>query len=243
MIRVITSPQRAAPLPPDERRAALIASTLSLVLAHGPDVNTRQIAQAAGVAEGTIFRVFATKDELVKAAVASAFDPSSLVGELTAVDRTAPLTPRLVAAVEILHRHTARVFRLIDALGMAGAAEAAQNHPPGNDRVAVIRQALIDLIEPDRHRLRCEPRETARRLHLLTIAGSHPRLVENDPLSPAEIVSTLLDGIRLRPEHGVPHPDVPTSAQAQASTPAPAPAPASASTVATATATDKGHPC
>ncbi|GAA4229327.1 AcrR family transcriptional regulator [Streptosporangium album] len=199
--------QRAAPLPPDERRAALIASTLSLVLAHGPDVSTRQIAQAAGVAEGTIFRVFATKDELVSAAVTSAFDATQLLAELTAIDHDAPLEDRLVAVVEILQRHTARIFRLIDALGMKGTVETRHHRKTRADQAAMIRQAIAGLLRPDRDRLRCEPYETARRLQLMTIAGSHPRLVEEDPLPPKEIVSTLLDGIRLRPDHDALPPD------------------------------------
>ncbi|MFF5207875.1 TetR/AcrR family transcriptional regulator [Streptosporangium sp. NPDC000396] len=199
---MILIPRRATPLPPDERRAALVASTLELVLAHGPDVSTRQIAQAAGVAEGTIFRVFTTKDELVDAAVASAFDPTPLLRDLAAIDRAAPLPTRLTAAVDILQRRTARIFRLMDALGCTGAAGTGRDRQTRPDQGALLRQALTDLIEPSRDQLRHEPRETARRLHLLTIAGSHPRFVEDDPLSPAEIVSTLLDGIRLRPEPG-----------------------------------------
>ncbi|GAA4205130.1 TetR/AcrR family transcriptional regulator [Streptosporangium oxazolinicum] len=193
-----TSSQRAAPLPPDERRAALVASTLSLVLAEGPGVSTRQIAQAAGVAEGTIFRVFTTKDELVNAAIASAFDSSPLLGELEAVDRTTPLDVRLVAAVEILQRRTARIYRLMDAIGLK-AIEAGRTHKNLSQESALIRQALADLIEPARERLRFEPREAARRLQLLTIACTHPRLVENAPMTASEIVSMLLDGVRLRP--------------------------------------------
>lgn len=200
---VTSTSQRATPLPPDERRAALVASTLSLVLAEGPDVSTRQIAQAAGVAEGTIFRVFTTKDELVNAAVASAFDSSPLLDELEAVDRTAPLDVRLVAAVEILQRRTARIFRVVDAIGLK-ALEAGRNHQNLSEESALIRQALTDLIEPARDRLRLEPREAARRLQLLTIACTHPRLVENDPVAASEIVSMLLDGVRLRP--GAPEP-------------------------------------
>ncbi|MER5646062.1 TetR/AcrR family transcriptional regulator [Streptosporangium sp. NPDC002524] len=197
-----TSP-RAAPLPPDERRAALIASTLSLVLAEGPDVSTRQIAQAAGVAEGTIFRVFSTKDELVNAAVASACDSSPLLDELEAVDRTTPLDVRLVAAVEILQRRTTRIFRLVDAIGLK-AVEAGRNSQNLSEERALIERILTDLIEPARERLRSEPRETARRLHLLTFACTHPRLVANEPMAASEIVSMLLDGVRLRP--GPPEP-------------------------------------
>ncbi|MEU4834831.1 helix-turn-helix domain-containing protein [Streptosporangium sp. NPDC023615] len=195
-------PHRAPPLPPDERRAALIASTLSLVLAHGPDVSTRQIARAAGVAEGTIFRVFATKDELVNAAVSSAFDPAPLLAELRAVDGAAPLEDRLIAAVEIMQRHTRRIFGLMNALGAAGAAEAERTHRQRMEHAELTHRAIADLIVPDRDRLRCEPGGAAQRLKLLTIASGHPAFDEKDPMSPADIVSLLLDGIRRRPDPG-----------------------------------------
>ncbi len=62
-------PTRAAPLPPDERRAAIVAAAIPLVCDHGAAVTTREIAEAAGIAEGTIFRVFATKEDLLDAVV------------------------------------------------------------------------------------------------------------------------------------------------------------------------------
>src|SRR4051795_394565 len=93
---------RAAALPPEERREALIAATLPLVLEHGTDVSTRLIAESAGVAEGTIFRVFPTKDDLIEAAIASAFDPSSLVEAIGRIDRSLPLADRLVEAVRLM---------------------------------------------------------------------------------------------------------------------------------------------
>src|SRR3954453_1286560 len=100
---------RAAALPPEERREALIAATLPLVLEHGMDVSTRLIAEAAGVAEGTIFRVFPSKNDLVEAAVASAFDPSALVEEVGRIDRSSPLADRLVAAVGLMPERGRRV--------------------------------------------------------------------------------------------------------------------------------------
>jgi AcrR family transcriptional regulator len=186
----------------------LIAATLPLVLAHGTDVSTRQIAEASGVAEGTIFRVFPTKKELLDAVVAHAFDPSALLDELRGIDRTAGLEDRMIAAVTVMQQRTRQIWHLLHALGSRPGTDGAR--PPGTEAQwaaveALITDAVAVLIEPDRERLRCGPLEAARRLRLVTLATSHPRLTGGEPLSAADTVSLLLDGIRLHRE--------PTSAQ------------------------------
>jgi AcrR family transcriptional regulator len=190
--------RRAAALPPEERREALIAATLPLVLEHGTDVSTRLIAEAAGVAEGTIFRVFPSKDELIEAVVASAFDPSSLVDAIGRIEPSLPLAERLVAAVELMQQRGRRLAGLVHAF-------AARRSLPDGERAWRIRaaearvvDALALLVLPDRDRLRCSPQETARRLRLVTLALSSPRLADTDPLPPEEIVSLFLDGMRRR---------------------------------------------
>jgi len=52
---------RAAPLSPDARRASIIAATLPVLRMRGREVTMSQIALAAGVSEGTLFRVFPDK--------------------------------------------------------------------------------------------------------------------------------------------------------------------------------------
>jgi AcrR family transcriptional regulator len=190
--------RRAAALSAEERRAALIAATLPLVLARGTDVTTREIAEAAGVAEGTIFRVFPTKQELLDSVVAHAFDPTALLGELHRIDPSAPLEDRLIAAVALLQQRTEQIWHLLHALGtLHGVDRSARMGADGQWAAveALITDAVAVLIEPDRDRLRCGPLDAARRL-----ATSHPRFTGGEPLSAADTVSLLLDGIRARPE-------------------------------------------
>ena len=52
---------------------------------HGSDVTTRQIADAAGVAEGTLFRVFEDKDAIIDAAVAKFMDPTPTLARLAQI--------------------------------------------------------------------------------------------------------------------------------------------------------------
>src|SRR3954468_8486203 len=97
-------PQRASALPPAERRAAIVAAALPLLLERGVGVTTRQIADAAGIAEGTIFRVFPDKEALIRAVVDAAVDTSVTEQEIAAIDRTQSFERQLEAAVEVLQQ-------------------------------------------------------------------------------------------------------------------------------------------
>src|SRR5213592_66278 len=95
-------PRRATALAPDERRAMIVAATLPLLLEHGDRVTSRQIADAAGIAEGTIFRAFADKDEIIAAVVESALDPEPLEAALNAIPAGLALEDGLAAAIVIM---------------------------------------------------------------------------------------------------------------------------------------------
>jgi AcrR family transcriptional regulator len=204
-------PGRAAALPPEERREALIAATLPLVLEHGTAVSTRLIAEAAGVAEGTIFRVFPTKDDLVEATIASAFDPSPLVEALGRIDRTAPLADRMVAAVRLMQERGRRIGHLMHAFAARGSLPDRERFWRTRAAEARVVDALALLIEPDRNQLRCPPQEVSRRLRLITLALSSPRFGDGEPLAAEEIVSMLLDGLRTCPSTAAPVLPAPSS--------------------------------
>ena len=187
--------RRAAPLPPDERRAAIVAATIPLLRLHGAAVTTSQIALAAGLAEGTLFRVFPDKESLIAAAVQSACDPAPTEHALASIERSLAMRDQLIAAVEILQRRVEQIWNLLSVLGLAMPPK-----PPPRTLDATLTGMLAKLFEPFRAELRCEPLEAARLLRAMTFAGSHPRLIEGPPLTAAEIVSVLLDGIRTHEE-------------------------------------------
>lgn len=190
---------RAGRLPPDERRAAIVAATLPLVLRDGAGVSTRQIAEAAGIAEGTIFRVFPDKDALMRAVLAEAFDPHPTLHELAEVDRSRPLRERLRDVVTIVQRRLTGVFVLIDALGLRRPPEddddCGDGPPTTNHMNDAFRAAIADVVGPDAHLLRVSTTEFAHVLRLLTFSASHPRITDGMPLSADQIVAVLLDGL------------------------------------------------
>ena len=184
--------RRATALPPDERRRLIVAATLPLLLEHGLAITTRQIAEAAGVAEGTIFRAFADKEALIDAVVEAALDTAPLEARLAEIDPALPLDDRLTAAVRLLQERAVRVWQLVSTVGY-------MRRPGGRRSALDDLGSLVALFEPDRDRLRDDPRANARRLRALSIAGAHPALMGDEPLAPTEVVALFLDGTRRRP--------------------------------------------
>jgi AcrR family transcriptional regulator len=189
---------RAAPLPPEQRRAAIIAAALPLISTLGADVTTRQIARAAGIAEGTIFRVFPDKDSLIRAVVDSAFDPEPAIALLEAVDPRLPLRELMAEIVEIVRQRLADVWRLMGALRVYGPPE---NHvhkrhlPPESNGSDPLAATVEKLLQPSAAELRVTPAYAVRVLRLLVFSGTHPRISEENPLTTTDIVSILLDGL------------------------------------------------
>jgi AcrR family transcriptional regulator len=183
-------------MPPEERRAALVAATLPLLAEHGLKVTTKQIAEAAGVAEGTIFRVFPDKDALVQAALDVALDPLPTIAELDGIDRELPLRARTRELVAILQHRLIFVFNLLFALRVAGPPENIPGRPKRTQHTNEgVHRAIERVLAPDADHLRLPAARVAHIVRLFTFAGTHPLITDRNPLSIDEIVAVVLDGV------------------------------------------------
>jgi len=198
--------ERAKPLTPDERRAAIIAATKPLLIESRGELTTRQVAEAAGVAEGTIFRVFPTKRDLLIAVAEETMRPPGAREDL---ERALAGLPDLSAKVRVVVERMARagqeVLEVMIALRKTLMAEPHRDdHRPGPP--AFIEEANAELLgqltdvlfAPHADELRVTPARAAVTLRALVVGMTHPGLRHADPLGLDdldELVEVALHGL------------------------------------------------
>lgn len=190
--------RRARPLPPEERRTAILDAVTPLLIERGAAVTTAEMARAAGIAEGTIFRVFPDKPALLHAAIERAMDPAPVRAALEGIDPDLPIEAQLAAAARVLE---ARFDAVAALLGMVRAIpHEREHHAEGAHRIAhesmtAVASALTTLLERHRDRLRVEPARAAIFLRGAVFTNSHPLLASAGRMELESLVSVLCDGI------------------------------------------------
>ncbi len=200
---------------PDDRRDALIEVFVDLAHRNGRAPTTSEIAVEAGVAEGTIFRVFATKEALENEAVQTAFCPAPVRRRIAAIDPGGSLRDRLVDFTRIMQTRFTEVFGLMAALGLSqppnrGAHEACyelgrhlrrhaaeDEHEHGHQPLLA---AVHELLLRDEEQLVVPGSQVVHRIRLLTFSGTHPGISDGEVLTAEEIVDTVLFGVVRRDE-------------------------------------------
>ncbi|MFC6082634.1 TetR/AcrR family transcriptional regulator [Sphaerisporangium aureirubrum] len=194
--------RRAPAMSPEQRRDMIVQAALPLVAEYGAAVTTQQIARAAGIGEGTIFRVFADKDEVLDACMAEASSPDRVLRELVSISLDQPLADRLVEAIEALRAHLGRMGAVAGALMASGRRPRRDQIPTAEGRqfpdragsLATVRDALAELFEPEQDTLRLSPDRSAQ--VFMFAASSSGRLAGHGtiPMEAAEIVDMFLYG-------------------------------------------------
>lgn len=195
---------RAAPLPPPERRLAIVETALDLVRRRHAMPSTREIALAAGIAEGTLFRAFGTKDALREAMISAVACPYPYRDSIDAIDPGLPLEPKLLAMATLLWERFAEIFESLVPLGVFGPPPHG-DHPgcPGNPPepldAAAFRDRTRRLLAPHEAELRVSLDELIDTVRYLCFAGSNRGITDNQLLPPERIVDMLLRGVLAPP--------------------------------------------
>lgn len=178
---------RAQPMAVDDRKAMIIDAVIPLLLEHGRGMTSRQIAEAAGIAEGTIFRAFGDKETLVQAAIEKYLDPEPLREALRSIDPALPLENKMRAILYLLRERFQSVMRIMPVIG-------AQRPPVPQERGEFAR-IIAQILEPEAGELNWPPERVAHLLRLISFSSAFPALNEGIEFSIDDLARMTLVGV------------------------------------------------
>jgi AcrR family transcriptional regulator len=181
--------RRARPLPVEDRKAMIIDAVTPLVLEHGKDVTSRQMAEAAGIAEGTIFRAFGDKESLINAVVERYLDPLALRTALSSIDHDLSLENKLRTVFQLLQDRFKGVIRMMSAIGSTGAPP---NRPVRRQDFAEI---IGELLADEAGNLRLPPERVAHYARVLAFASALPVFDDTIPFTFDELLDLFEHGV------------------------------------------------
>jgi AcrR family transcriptional regulator len=205
---------RAQPLSVEERQAMIIDAVIPLLIEHGRQVTSKQIAEAAGIAEGTIFRAFGDKETLVTAAIEKYLDPEPLRQALRSISPTLPLENKVRAMIYLMRERFQSIFRMMAAIG--------RERPPVPNARHEFPAIIAEVLAPEAAQLNWPPERVAHIVRMVSVASSFPALNEGMEFSVDDLARIVLYGVAGRPADAA---DAPT----------PTPIPSTLSTTASAT--------
>lgn len=189
---------RAKPLPPEERRHAIVEAVIPLVMEQGANVTTSTIAEAAGIAEGTIFRVFPDKSSLLLEALRTAFDPAPTLDQLARIEQDLPFEIKLRKAAAIIIQRAERVHAVAAVLRTLPPPDRPSHegaHKAAIEANSLILWGLTRMFENEADGLAVKPARAAAAFRGLLHAVSFPLCDPSELITAEEAIDVLLHGV------------------------------------------------
>lgn len=165
----------------------IIDATIPLLLEYGRGVTSKQIAEAAGIAEGTIFRAFGDKETLVQAAIEKYLDPEPLRDALRAIDPSLPLEHKVRAILYLLRERFQSVMRIMATIG-------PERPPVPQERHRFV-QIIEQILAPELDRLNWPAERVGYILRLISFSSAFPALNEGVEFGIDDLTRIVLVGI------------------------------------------------
>lgn len=179
-----------------DRKAAIVESALPLLANYGRQVSTKQIAQAANISEGMIFKAFPSKEELISAALATAFSPDSLITELEKIDTSQSLKQLLLEIVQVLLRDFEQKQALLHVVRTDKILPKYDKDDPLKAKNRLIK-VLAAKLSSHHQEFRVNSACLAGMIFGLAFATTHP-MSSHPEVTPEAVVDILLNGIATR---------------------------------------------
>lgn len=184
---------------PDERRRALIEATRPLLLEHGLNITTRQIAECADVAEGTIFRAFGTKQNLIEAVVDDCMAPEPVIAAIDAIPTELGLEDTVTWMVRVLQVRIQQIRSLMAAISQS-QPHGKRLKPPHRDFHRAVDEALSRALARFDGRLTVGTPTACWAISAIAFAAVMPLADHPDAADPRQLARLILHGIATESE-------------------------------------------
>lgn len=201
-------------MPPEQRAASIVEAARGLLIERGVTFTTRQVAEAAGIAEGTVFRHFDTKDDLIQAVVDDVFDPRPLCAGIDATPPQASLAEAVRHDLALMRGHFHSIGEVMVALHPHRDHRDPKGPPPAgppgrhhgmNAWYDAVAGSLTHILDRYADSLRIPVDQACAILTSATLVSTHPGPIRIPDFDPARLTDILLNGI------GVAHPPTPSA--------------------------------
>ena len=182
-------------MPPEQRRAAIVDAAIDLLDDNGPELTTRMVAEAAGVAEGTLFRVFPTLPDLLGATYTEFLSHDRLMSRLATVELGDTLESRTLGCVRGIVDYFTHIHAVLPPPRheTVNAPHAVCVRDAHTQRFADLRDWVVTVLAPHADELTVTPETYA---HYLKALAMGLAMARPGGLTPEDLTRFALDGAR-----------------------------------------------